>query len=195
MPKQILVINGHPDPSAATLCAGLAAAYCAGAREGGHQVDSLAVGSLRFSLLRDGAAFATQPEDADILAARDAILKAQHLVFIFPLWLGAPPALFKAFMEQIARGGFALGAGQHGFPKGKLAGRSARVIVPMGMPAAIYRFWQRGYGVKGFCRGTLGIAGIAPVRVTYLGGAGNGAHSSHSDRLVRRAARLGKRAA
>ena len=32
---------------------------------------------------------------------------AQHLVLMFPLWLGDMPALMKAFLEQVARPGLA----------------------------------------------------------------------------------------
>lgn len=50
-----------------------------------------------------------------------------------PLWLGDVPALLKAFLEQIARPRFALAQGT--MPKPLVKGRSARLIVTMGMPA------------------------------------------------------------
>ena len=74
-------------------------------------------------------------------------------------------------MEQLARQDFVLGAGS-GLPKGNLKGRSARVIVTMGMPAPFYRFYYRAHGVKAFNRSILGIGGIGPIATTYLGGIG-----------------------
>ncbi len=35
---------------------------------------------------------------------------------VYPLWLGGPPALLKAFLEQVSRAGFALTTGAGGLP-------------------------------------------------------------------------------
>jgi putative NADPH-quinone reductase len=48
------------------------------------------------------------------------------------------PAFLKAFLEQVMRG-VALEYRKHGFPRGLLAGRSARLVVAIGMPSLIYR--------------------------------------------------------
>jgi putative NADPH-quinone reductase len=48
------------------------------------------------------------------------------------------PVLLKAFLEQVMRPGVALECRKHGFPRGLLAGHSARLVVTMGMPALIY---------------------------------------------------------
>jgi putative NADPH-quinone reductase len=79
------------------------------------------------------------------------------------------PALLKAFIEQVMRPGVALEYREHGFPKGLLAGRSGRIIVTMGMPALIYRWYFRAHGVRGLERSVLKFAGMKPVRETLLG--------------------------
>ena len=79
------------------------------------------------------------------------------------------PALLKAFIEQVMRPGVALEYREHGFPKGLLAGRSARIVVTMGMPALIYRWYFRAHGVRGLERSVLKFAGMKPVRGTLLG--------------------------
>ena len=66
------------------------------------------------------------------------------------------------------RPGVALEYREHGFPKGLLAGRSARIVVTMGMPALIYRWYFRA-GVRGLERSVLKFAGMKPVRETLLG--------------------------
>jgi len=48
-----------------------------------------------------------QPAPAGLADAQTAIAWAEHLVLLFPLWLGDMPALVKAFLEQVARPGFA----------------------------------------------------------------------------------------
>jgi putative NADPH-quinone reductase len=58
---------------------------------------------------------------------------------------------------------------EHGFSRGLLAGRSAPLIVTMGMPALIYRWYFRAHGIRGLERSTLRFAGIKPVCETLLG--------------------------
>ena len=51
-----------------------------------------------------------------------------------------------------------------------LGGRSARLVVTMGMPAIVYRWYFRASGVKSLERNILGFVGIEPVRETLIGG-------------------------
>lgn len=166
---RILVINGHPDPAPERLSAGLASAYAEGAQRAGHQVRRIDVGALDFAILRRVQDFMAEPGEDSVLNAREEIRRAEHLVFVFPLWLGGPPALLKAFMEQVGRNEFLLGQSKSGFPVGKLKGRSARLIVTMGMPTIAYRLWFGGFGVRAFARGILGLSGVRPVGITYFG--------------------------
>jgi putative NADPH-quinone reductase len=91
-------------------------------------------------------------------------------VFFFPLWLGDMPALLKGFLEQVARPGFAFKAnGDNKMPAKGLKGRSARVVVTMGMPAFLYQWYFGAHSVKSLKRNILGFVGIAPVRTTLIG--------------------------
>jgi putative NADPH-quinone reductase len=101
--------------------------------------------------------------------ARNSIASANHLLLIFPLWHGTMPALLKTFLEQVLRPGVALEYRERGFPRGLLTRRSARLVVTMGMPALIYRWYFRAHGVRGLERSILRFAGIKPVRETLLG--------------------------
>jgi putative NADPH-quinone reductase len=92
---------------------------------------------------------------------------------VYPLWLGEMPALLKGFLEQVARPGFAIAAeSRNPLKAGLLGGRSARVIVTMGMPAVLYRWFYRAHSLKALQRNILGFAGIKPVRTSVVGGAG-----------------------
>jgi len=173
MRRRILLIDGHPDQSPARLCNALASSYAQGAGIAGHETRRLDIASLSFPILRDPREFTRAPPQPDILAAQEDFLWADHLVFIFPLWLGGPPALLKAFMEILGCGEFLLGSGKSTFPKGKLAGRTARIVVTMGMPSLIYRLYFRAHGTKAFEHGILRIAGVRSIRTTYIGGVGN----------------------
>ena len=94
-------------------------------------------------------------------------------MIVFPLWLGTMPAVVKAFLEQIMRPGIAFAYQKRGFPKRLLAGRSARIVVTMGMPAFMYRWYFGGHGLRGLERSILRFAGIKPVRETLIGMVGD----------------------
>jgi putative NADPH-quinone reductase len=57
---------------------------------------------------------------------------ADHIVMVFPLWLGSSPALVPAFLEQVACGGFFAETSGRGIRQ-KLKNKSARLIVTMGI--------------------------------------------------------------
>lgn len=128
------------------------------------------VAQLDFPLLRSKLAWDDGALPPALEPAQQAIGWAEHLLLVFPLWLGGMPALLKGFLEQVARPGFALSttAGK-GLPKKLLAGRSARVVVTMGMPALVYRWYFRAHSLKALERNILGFVGIAPIHETLVG--------------------------
>jgi putative NADPH-quinone reductase len=170
MPRRILVINGHPDPSPTRFAAALAGAYVRGASGAGHQIRRIDVGALDFPLLRSQAEFTDSTPPEVIREAQEAIAWADHLVLIFPLWLGGAPAVLKGFLEQVFRYGFAISPPGKGVMKGLLGGRSARLVVTMGMPAPIFRWMFGAFGARSLERGLLWISGVSPIRRTVLGG-------------------------
>ncbi|MGM0783702.1 MAG: NAD(P)H-dependent oxidoreductase [Pseudomonadota bacterium] len=170
MSQRILILQGHPDVSEAHLCHALADHYRSGAQDHGHDVRLIELASLEFPLLRSQQEWKESPPPASLVAAQEAIGWCQHLVLFFPLWLGDMPALVKAFLEQALRPGFAFEYVE-GNPLGKkgLTGRSARVVVTMGMPALIYRHLYQAHSVKSLERNILGFVGLSPVRETLIG--------------------------
>jgi putative NADPH-quinone reductase len=168
--KKILILQGHPDAAQRHLGHALAEAYGEAARAAGHQVESIEVAHLEFPLLRSQADWKEGTVPPALEPAQQAILRADHLVLFFPLWLGDMPALFKGFLEQVARPGFAFHAEDgNPFAHKALKGRSARVVVTMGMPALVYRFYFRAHSVRSLERNILGFVGIAPVHETLVG--------------------------
>lgn len=169
MIKRIVIIQGHPDPSGNHLLHALAKAYAEGASDSGHSVRRVDVAQLDFPLMRTQAEFETGTLPDALRSAMDDMRWAEHWVFLFPLWHGTMPALFKGFLEQIFRPGFAMEYRKQGFPKRLLAGRSARIVVTMGMPALLYRWYFGAHGVRGFERSVLRFAGIRPIRKNLYG--------------------------
>jgi len=168
--KRILVINGHPDTRPERFCSALVDAYAETATKSGHDVRRIDVGALSFPLLVRFEDFQAQPDNAGIRKAQEDIRWAEHLVFIHPLWLGAAPAMLKGFMERVACGGFGFDSGTAGNPKRGLVGKSARLIVTMGMPALAFEIVFGAFGIRAFARGILRLSGVWPVRKTYFGG-------------------------
>jgi putative NADPH-quinone reductase len=169
--KRILLVQGHPDGVVPHFCNALADSYATGARKAGHDVRWARVAELDFPLLRSQETWEKGDVPAGLLQAQSDILWAEHIVLFFPLWLGDMPALLKAFLEQVVRPGFAFGQseGNTSFTKKRLTGRSARVVVTMGMPALIYRWYFRAHSVKSLERNILGFVGITPVHETIIG--------------------------
>jgi len=168
MTRKVLVINGHPDGSPERLCAALAQAYAEGAREGGHSVETISIADLKIPYLRTQTEFEKGGVPESLKAAADAVMRAEHVVFVFPLWLGTMPAMLKSFLEQVLRPGVAMEYGDKG-PKTLLSGRSARMVVTMGMPAFVYRLYFLSHGVAGLRRSILRFVGFNPVRTTLIG--------------------------
>jgi putative NADPH-quinone reductase len=169
MTKRIVIIQGHPDSAGYHLLNGMADAYAEGAALAGHEVRRIEVARLDFPLLRTQADFEQGELPMTLQPARNDMRWAEHWVFLFPLWHGTMPALLKAFLEQIFRPGFTMEYRAKGFPRRLLAGRSARIVVTMGMPVALYRWYFGAYGVRFFERSMLKFAGIKPVRESFYG--------------------------
>jgi len=173
MAERLLVINGHPDPRPERLCAALAGAYCNGAATAGRIVRRIDVGELDFPLILTADAFESGPVPPDIKRAQEAVRQANHVTIVHPLWLGDQPALLKGFMEQVFRYGFALQKPGEGSLTGLLKGKSARIIVTMGMPGPVYRLVFGAHGVRSMERSVLWMSGFKPVRHTFFGGVGS----------------------
>lgn len=166
--KRICIIQGHPTPGGGHFCHALADAYAKGAASAGHQVKTIAVADIDFPLLRSKQDWDGGQTPPALASAQETIGWAEHLVLIHPLWIGMMPALLKGFLEQAFRPGFAMRMSATGGWTKLLTGRSARVVVTMGMPALIYRWYFGAHGLKSLTQ-NLALVGIKPSRHTLIG--------------------------
>jgi len=169
MPRRIVIIQGHPDPAGHHLLHAMADAYAEGATAAGHEVRRIEVARLDFPLLRTQVEFESGVLPPALSQPREDMRWAEHWVFLFPLWHGTLPALFKGFLEHIFRPGFAIEYANNRLPRPLLAGRSARIVVTMGMPALLYRWYFGAAGLRSFERSMLGFSGIKPIRESLYG--------------------------
>lgn len=190
----ILIIQGHPDAAGGHLCHALAEAYAAGATGAGHEVRSIEVAKLRFDLMHSAAEFQSGAVPPDIASAQDKLLHAEHVVLVYPLWLGTMPAVLKGFLEQVLRPGFAFDYKGGGGTRHHLKGRSARVVITMGMPALIYRFYFGAHSLKSLERNILKFVGIRPIRETLFGSVETASPERRAS-WIGRMQELGRRAA
>jgi putative NADPH-quinone reductase len=169
MAKKIAIFDAHPDPDPARFVHALAREYASGAREAGHEMRAIMLAGLNVPILRTREEWMDKPVPAAIQPGQAAITWADHIVFFYPLWHGDMPALLKAYLEHVMRPGFALDYGERKFPKKLLEGRSARIVVTMGMPAFFYRAYFGAHSVRSFKRNILGGSGIGPVSSSIIG--------------------------
>ena len=169
MPKRILIIQGHPDSASRHFCHAVADEYAKGAQDANHEARHIEVAQLAFPVLRAKEEFEKGDPPPAIRQAQEAIRWADHVVILYPLWLGSMPALLKAFLEQVLRPGFAFEYQRSGLPKQLLKGTSARIVITMGMPSLIYRWIYFAHSLRSLKRNILASCGIAPVRSTLIG--------------------------
>lgn len=189
--SDILIIQGHPDGGERHFCHALADAYAEGAAGGGHAVQRLELSRLDFPLLRSQAEQEGGTVPEAIAGAQAMIGAADHVVLIFPLWLGDLPALTKGFFEQALRPGFAYSQEANPLNPGLLKGRSMRIVITMGMPGWYYRLVYGAHSLKAMRIGIFGYVGFKPIRATIIGNVAGDDPKAHGAWLKKLAA-LGK---
>jgi len=183
--KRVLILDGHPDPTAARLVHALADAYREGAALGEHQVQVIRLADLEFPLLRSQADYERGEPCESIRKCQAAVDWASHVVILYPLWLGSMPAMLKGLLEQVLRPGFAFSTRKLGrWPVKLQSGKSARIIVTMGMPAFVYRWFYLSHSVRALQRNILRFVGFRRVRATLIGGVGTMSPADRSECLA-----------
>ncbi len=164
---KILLINGHPNKNSYNTA--LTEAYKKGALASGAKVNMINVTDLKFE------AFQTQFKDynapEDIIKTRELIKTANHIVWVYPIWWYAMPALLKAFIEQTFMSGFAFE-----YLKSKkrikwnklLKGKTTSIISTMDAPPWYYNLIVKNPGGK-FLKESMKFCGIKFKTKMYFG--------------------------
>jgi len=168
MSKRILVIVGHPASN--SFCGALAESYIKGAKTAGNEVQRISLADLSFDPILHNGYATIQELEPDLVAAQNAITWAQHIVFVYPIWWGALPALLKGFFDRIFLPGFAFKFREGSqFWDRLLTGRSAHLLVTMDTPPWYFRWVYRMPGHNQMKRTILEFCGIKPVTVSSFG--------------------------
>lgn len=99
----VAIVFNHPWDG--SYCAALLQSVTRGLTGAGHQVDLVHLDRDGFDPVMtaaDLAAFrAKAPVDARVVAYGERLARADHLVFIFPIWWELMPALTKGFIDKV----------------------------------------------------------------------------------------------
>ncbi|TYA74378.1 NAD(P)H-dependent oxidoreductase [Seonamhaeicola marinus] len=165
--NNILIINGHPDKESYNYA--LANAYKKGALATSANIEEVNIADLDFNPnLEFGYRKRTELE-TDLLLAIEKIKRADHLVWVFPMWWYGLPALTKGFIDRTFLPGITFETVQgKAFPKKLLKGKSARLIITADTPKWYDSIFMKSPLINQFKKGTLQFCGVNPVKTTFL---------------------------
>ena len=141
--KQTLLINAHPDKESFNYA--LSQAYQDGAQESGNDIALLNLANLSFDLNLEFGYRKKKELEPDLVDALDKIKKADHLVWVFPVWWYSYPALMKGFIDRTFLPGITYQPVEgKPFPQKLLKGKTARLIITADTPGWYdYLFMKR----------------------------------------------------
>jgi putative NADPH-quinone reductase len=165
--KQVLIINGHPDKQSYNYA--LSEAYLEGASKTNSILTQINLADLDFNPnLAFGYRKRTELEP-DLLEAIEKIKKADHMVWIFPMWWYGYPALMKGFIDRTFLPAITFDPIKgKALPTKLLKGKTARIIITADTPKWYDSLFMKSPAINQFKKGTLEFCGVSPVKVTYI---------------------------
>jgi len=165
--KQVLIINGHPNKESYNYA--LSAAYAKGASTTSSFINQIDISDLDFNPNLTSGDQHNSELEPDLQDAVEKIKKADHIVWVFPMWWYGSPALMKGFIDRTFLPGitFKYEKGK-AFPKKLLKGKTARVIITADTPKWYDSIFMKRPAINQLKKGTLQFCGIYPVKITYI---------------------------
>ncbi|MCF1422249.1 NAD(P)H-dependent oxidoreductase [Mangrovimonas futianensis] len=165
--KQVLIINGHPDKESFNYA--LSEAYKKGVNTSNAMVTQINISELEFNPNLKFGYRKRMDLEPDLVAAIDKIKKADHMVWLFPMWWYGYPAIMKGFIDRTFLPGIAYQPIEgKPLPEKLLKGKSARLIITADTPKWYDFLIMKRPAINQFKKGTLQFCGIKPVKVTYI---------------------------
>ncbi len=167
-----VIILGHPDKK--SFCARLADSYENGAKEKGGDVERINLNEIKFNpILKKGYREVMALEE-DLIEAQRLIKWANHIVFVFPVWWSATPALLKGFIDRVFLPGFAFKYRENSTQWDKLLqGKTARIIMTSDAPVIWLYVMYFHPALNMMKKAVLEFCGVSPVSVTSFGSVKN----------------------
>lgn len=182
----IIVVNGHPDKK--SFCKAITDQYVNSLDDTQHKVTVFHLCELDFDpVLRYGYRKRMAPDEV-IERSQEALMQADHLVFIYPVWWSSVPSLLKGWIDRVFTPGIAYSSNNKGsfianFLTGKqfkkrLKGKTSEIIVTSMAPNWWYRIFSGylnvpdSYGVSVIKNAVFNHCGIKNKKVMVLGNMG-----------------------
>jgi NAD(P)H dehydrogenase (quinone) len=107
--------------------------------------------------------------EPDLLEAIEKIKKADHMVWIFPMWWFGCPGFIKSFIDRTFLPGIPYEPVQeNALPKKLLKGKTAGIIITADTSKWYDSSFMKSPAIHQFKKGTLEFCGISPVKVAYI---------------------------
>ncbi|QXP59234.1 NAD(P)H-dependent oxidoreductase [Olleya sp. HaHaR_3_96] len=165
--KQVLIINGHPDKESFNYA--LSEAYIKGANKTNSIISQINIAELEFNPNLQFGYRKRMELESDLVLAIEKIKKADHIVWVFPMWWYGYPALMKGFIERTFLPGITYQPIEgKALPEKLLKGKSARLIITSDTPKWYDFLIMKSPTINQLKKGTLKFCGINPVKITYI---------------------------
>ena len=156
----ILIVFNHPYEG--SYCNAILDSVTRGLEKANHQIDIINLDKEGFNPVmssQDLKAFSDkQPIDPKVIEYKQRLEKADHVLFIFPIWWELMPALMKGFIDKVIFPGVAYDYvnGSNTRMKPLLTNiKGVTVITTMNTPRILYRLVFGNAIQKSFMRGTF----------------------------------------
>lgn len=196
---RILIVFDHPYtrsasqdvPHQRSFTAALNAAAERGLHGAGHTIDVIDLHADGFDPTMSATDLAAwrqkQAIDPTIVDYQQRLFDAAHVVFAFPIWWEAMPAMTKGFLDRVFTKGVVYDEPKPGRPfvDNLTRLRGVTLITVMSTPAPIYRWWFGNPLTKILFRGTFRKIGVK--NLTWLNHTSVAERSaSHRSAMLRR---------
>lgn len=160
---KVVIVFNHPYEG--SFCNAILNAIISGLHKANHEVDLIHLDKENFNPVMTAAdlkAFVNgKPVDPKVIEYKERLKKADHLVFIFPIWWELMPAMTKGFIDKVIFPGVAYDYKPNGFMTKRFMNlKGITLITTMNMHWIAYRlvfanaikrafftgtFWKMGY--------------------------------------------------
>lgn len=165
--KNILIINGHPNKKSLNFA--LAESYKKGALESGANVSEINICDLKFNPNLEFGYEKRMDLEPDLLDSLEKIKKANHIVWVHPVWWGGLPAIMKGFIDRVFLPGIVFSYRENSvFWDKLLTGKTSRIITTLDQPSWTYKLLFTNPSVNQLKKCILQFCGVSPVGVTYI---------------------------
>lgn len=173
--RKIYVLNGHPGET--SLSRRIAETYVDAAQAAGHEVRLTHLRDLTFDPDHGFAGYGQhKPLEPCLLAFREDVDWADHIIMTTPMWWGGLPAKLKGLIDRTFLPGWAFDSRQRtaiGMPLPLLTGKTARAFVTSDSPDFFFGLLYRKALLRQIKGQIFEFSGIKPARITHFAPAGH----------------------